>query len=299
MGTKTKNKTTKDYNGQGFVITREFDASRELVWKAWTDPKHLAQCGDPRGLPIPFANGMRTRVKQFTLSCARPMGGEFREIVAPERLVFTSGALDGKGKLLFEFLHTVTFTERKGKTMLTVQSRVLNTTADANQYIGGFEAGMTQSLERLAVHLATKNEPLIIERTFNAPVATVWKAITSKEDMKVWSFEIKEFKPEVGSEFQFFAEKDDVNYIHLCKITEIIPQKKMAYSWRYEGHEGDTLVTIGLFAEGKKTRLKLTHEGLETLPKTADFVRENFMQGWTIIIGTNLKQFVETASKGK
>jgi uncharacterized protein YndB with AHSA1/START domain len=305
MGIKAKNKTTKDYTGQEFVITREFDAPRELVWKAWTDPKHLAQWWGPKGFTNPVCEWDARPGKTIHVVMRAPngtdypMGGEFREIVAPERLVFTSGALDGKGKLLFEFLHTVTFVERKSRTTLTVRSRVLNTTADANQYIGGFEAGMTQSLERLAAHLVTKNEPLVIERTFNAPVAIVWKALTNKEDMKVWSFEIKEFKPEVGFEFQFSAEKDNVKFIHLCEIIEIIPEKKMAYSWRYKGHKGDTLVTIELFAEGKKTRLKLTHEGLETLPQTPDFVRENFLQGWTMIIGTNLKQFVETTSKRK
>ena len=82
-----------------------------------------------------------------------PMSGEFREVVEPERLVFTSGALDEKGILLFEFLHTVTFVERKGKTTLTVQSRVIKTTVEANKYIGGFEAGMTQSLDRLVEYI--------------------------------------------------------------------------------------------------------------------------------------------------
>ena len=47
------------------------------------------------------------------------MGGEFREIVPPEKLVFTTGALDEKGEMLFEFLHTVTFAEQNGKTKLT------------------------------------------------------------------------------------------------------------------------------------------------------------------------------------
>ena len=82
------------------------------------------------------------------------MGGEFREVVEPERLVFTSGALDEEENLLFEFLHTVTFLERKGKTMLTVQSRVIKTTVEANKYIGGFEAGMAQSLDRLVEYIS-------------------------------------------------------------------------------------------------------------------------------------------------
>ena len=75
----------------------------------------------------------------------------------PERLVISCGALDEKGKMLFEFLHDRhVFIERNGKTMLTFQSRVTMTTAEANKYIGGFETGMTLSLERLAEHLTAK-----------------------------------------------------------------------------------------------------------------------------------------------
>ena len=84
-----------------------------------------------------------------------PMGGGFLEVVPPERLVFTSGALDDKNQLLFEFLHTVTFIEKNGRTTLTIRSRVTKTTARAGRYIGGFEAGMTQSLERLADYATT------------------------------------------------------------------------------------------------------------------------------------------------
>ncbi len=84
------------------------------------------------------------------------MGGEFREVGAPEKLVFTSGALDEKGEMLFEFLHTALFVEENGKTKLTLRSRVTKTTDEANKYIGGFEAGMTQSLEKLAEYLTSK-----------------------------------------------------------------------------------------------------------------------------------------------
>ncbi|MCW3108246.1 MAG: hypothetical protein JWQ09_2752 [Segetibacter sp.] len=138
------------------------------------------------------------------------------------------------------------------------------------------------------------HEPFVIERTFNAPVEKVWQAITDKEQMKQWYFDLAEFKPEVGFEFQFEAGNDDKQYLHLCKITEVIPGKKLAYSWRYEGYEGNSFVTFELFAEGSATRLKLTHEGLETFPtNNPDFAKESFAAGWTYIIGTSLANFVE------
>lgn len=136
-------------------------------------------------------------------------------------------------------------------------------------------------------------ETVVIERTFDAPVARVWNALTDVEQMRKWYFDLKEFKPEKGFEFGFVVEHEGVTYDHRCKITEVIAQKKIAYTWRYEGHEGDSLVTFQLFPEGNKTRVKLTHAGLETFPKLPSFARENFEKGWTEIIGSELKKFVE------
>ncbi len=136
-------------------------------------------------------------------------------------------------------------------------------------------------------------EAVMIERTFNAPVARVWKALTNADEMRVWYFDLKEFKPEVGFEFEFTVEHEGTKYHHLCKITEVIPQKKIAYTWRYAGEEGNSLVTFELFDDGGKTRLKLTHEGLETFPKLPAYAKTNFEKGWNEIIGSSLKQYVE------
>jgi len=288
---------------QEIIIKRVFDAPRALVFQAWTDPKHLAQWWGPRGFTNPRCEidvrpgGLIRIDMRAPNGTIYPMAGVYLEIVEPERLTYTSGALDEKGRQLFEFLHVVTFAERNGKTTLTVNSRVVKTTAGAAKYIGGFEAGMTQSLERLADQLAPKAGPLILERTFNAPVAKVWAALTTTEAVNQWSFEMKEFKPEVGFEFEFYGCKGEVKFLHHCQVVEVIPNQKLAYTWRYEGYEGDSLVTFELFAEGDKTRLKLMHAGLETLPRLPHFARENFLAGWTHIVGENLKAFVEANPK--
>jgi len=111
--------------------------------------------------------------------------------------------------------------------------------------------------------------------------------------MREWYFDLKEFKPEVGFEFEFSVEHEGNTYHHLCRVTEVVPQKKIAYTWRYKGEPGNSLVTIELSADGNKTKLRLTHEGLETFPKTPAYARKNFEAGWTAIIGTELKKFVE------
>ena len=137
------------------------------------------------------------------------------------------------------------------------------------------------------------SHPLITESTYNAPVDVVWQAITDREQMKQWYFDIESFKPEVGFEFTFKGENEGRVYIHLCKITEVIPGRKLKHSWRYQDYEGISYVTFELFPEEDKTRIKLTHEGLESFPALPDFARNNFKEGWTMIIGTLLKDFVE------
>jgi uncharacterized protein YndB with AHSA1/START domain len=136
-------------------------------------------------------------------------------------------------------------------------------------------------------------EAVVIERIFNAPIARVWKALTDVDQMRQWYFDLKEFEPEVGFEFEFIVKHEGTTYHHLCKITEVISQKRIAYTWRYKGEPGDSLVTFELFTEGDKTRLKLTHKGLATFPKTPAYARKNFEAGWTEIIGSELKKFVE------
>jgi uncharacterized protein YndB with AHSA1/START domain len=143
---------------------------------------------------------------------------------------------------------------------------------------------------------SNSSTPLILERTFQAPVALVWHALTTANAMRAWYFDLPEFEPEVGFEFQFIVEHAGTTYDHRCKVTEAIPQKKLAYTWRYAGHEGESLVTFELFDESAQTRLKLTHEGLETFPKQPEFDRGNFHNGWTQLIGTALKDYVEMPS---
>ena len=138
------------------------------------------------------------------------------------------------------------------------------------------------------------SNPFVIEQTVNAPIQKVWKAITDKNEMKQWYFDLAEFKAEAGFEFQFLAGSEEKKYLHLCKITEVVVGKKLSYSWRYDGYEGNSYVTFELFEEGNNTRVKLTHTGLETFPKdNPDFAEESFAAGWTYIIGTSLKEFVE------
>lgn len=152
---------TGEAANQELVITRIFNARRELVFKAWTDPKHVAQWWGPKGFTSPVCE-MDVRPGGAILIHMRgpdgiiqPMRGVFHEIVEPERLVFTTRAFeDADGKPQLEVLNTVTFAEVWGKTELTLQARVVRATPDVAEALAGMEEGWKQTLDRLAGHVA-------------------------------------------------------------------------------------------------------------------------------------------------
>lgn len=136
--------------------------------------------------------------------------------------------------------------------------------------------------------------PVIKEVTVDAPVDRVWKAITDKDEMKQWYFDLENFEARPGFAFQFYGGTEEHQYLHLCEIKEVVPNQKLSYSWRYDGYPGDSLVTFELFEEGDQTRVKLTHEGLETFPAdNPDFSKGNFVEGWNQLIGTSIKTYLE------
>jgi uncharacterized protein YndB with AHSA1/START domain len=143
------------------VITRVFEAPRDLVFKAWTDPIHLAAWWGPRGFenPVcevdPRVGGKLRIVMRAPDGAEHPMIGEFREIKPPERLVFTSIATDSFGTVLLDGLTTVTLAEHgDGHTRLTVESRAVARVDYASRMLEGMETGWTQSIDRLGDHLA-------------------------------------------------------------------------------------------------------------------------------------------------
>jgi uncharacterized protein YndB with AHSA1/START domain len=158
--TTVNNESTK--SGQREVVfTRILDAPREVVFKAWTDPEQMAQWWGPRYFTNPVCE-MDVRPGGAILIHMRgpdgvvyPMKGTFHEVVEPERLVFTSSALeDDEGNPQLEDLTTVTFEEEDGKTRLTVRAVVTKATPAAAGALEGMEEGWSQSLDRLTEFLS-------------------------------------------------------------------------------------------------------------------------------------------------
>jgi uncharacterized protein YndB with AHSA1/START domain len=138
------------------VITRVFDAPRSLVFETWTKPEHMMRWWGPKGYTLPFCT-MDFRAGGVYRFCMRsPEGrdywvrGVYREIVEPERIVWTGG-IEEEGKPGPETLMTVTFAEHQGKTRLTVHQ----TFSFESDHTRGADQGWTESLVRLAEYLST------------------------------------------------------------------------------------------------------------------------------------------------
>ena len=140
-----------------------------------------------------------------------------------------------------------------------------------------------------------EEDPIVVEQTYDATIGAVWDAITKVEQMVQWYFkEIPSFKPEVGFETRFEVQGEERNFPHVWKVTEVNPQRMIAYSWKYDGYPGDSVVRFELGGQDQLTKLTLTHRVQESFPEDIpEFARESGIAGWTYFIQSSLKKFLE------
>lgn len=138
-------------------------------------------------------------------------------------------------------------------------------------------------------------QPIVVEQTYDADIGRVWLAITDGGQMPRWFFEaIPEFRPEPGFETKFNVHNEGRDYLHVWKVTEVIPEKKLVYDWTYEGVPGASVVVWELAETREGTRLRLTHRGGHTFPQDDPaFTRESCQAGWQYFLGERLKAFLE------
>jgi uncharacterized protein YndB with AHSA1/START domain len=265
------------------VITRVFDAPRELVWKAWSDPEVLAQWWGPKGFTNPRCewdarpNGEIHIDMRAPDGVVYPMKGVFQEVVEPERMVFVSTALDENGKSMFDVLNTVTFTDQRGKTALTLQARVITTTARAPQHLKGMETGWSQSLDRLGDRLAetvaareialvSGEREIVGTHLFDAPRDLVWKMWTDRYHVAQWwgpkGFwtTIHEMDVRPGGEWRFIMHgPDGRDYHNRIIFREVRKPDLLVYE---NSPDKDTepvrfVTTVSLTEEGERTRVRV------------------------------------------
>jgi len=304
-------KITKEADGYKVVFNRTLHHPIERVWDAITNPKELSYWFTD--IKMDFRQGGKItftfRDKDKTSSY-----GEIISIDPPYKFVWSWEGevavweLKSVGEKITQL--TLTYSKLKEDYAISAPAGfhdLLDQLADrlnGSQSLSALGAEETLPTNTKVHYQAAvyedfpqliKDQPLIIEKLYNAPVEKVWKAITDKEQMQHWYFDLDAFTLEEGFRFEFSGQgHKGEKYRHLCTITEIIPMQKLQYSWQYAGLQGYSLVTFTLLSVGDKTSLKLTHHGLETFPKdNADFAWTSFHEGWSHLIGISLPEFVE------
>jgi len=137
------------------TITRVFDAPRSLVFKVWTQPEHFSRWLGPKDFTT-IACQMNVQVGGIYRACIRSpegndhwMQGIYREIIEPERLVFTFAWEDENNQPKHKTLVSVTFEEQDNKTLMTFQQAIFESTESRNAH----NTGWSECFDRLATYL--------------------------------------------------------------------------------------------------------------------------------------------------
>src|SRR5450432_127329 len=151
----TKNESLANAEVQDLVITRVFDAPRNLVFKMCTDSRLIATWWGPKGFTNPVCRldskeaGAISIIMKGPDGTRYPVSGIFREIKEPERLVFITRKEDEKGNMQLEIENTVSFFEEGEKTRMLFKAVVLKTSPEGTEACKGMSMGWNQSLDRL------------------------------------------------------------------------------------------------------------------------------------------------------
>jgi uncharacterized protein YndB with AHSA1/START domain len=284
------------------TLTRMFDAPRDLVFKAWTDPQRVAQWWGPQGFTTPVCEmdarpgGAIRIVMRAPDGTDYPMTGAFREIATPERLVSTNSCADRDGHALLEGLTVVRFEAQGSKTSLTLRARATALAPAAAQMLAGMEEGWRQTLDRLADHLVAQtmrpaersaDRELSITRLFDAPRALVFKAWTEPERAVRWwgprGFTIAhcEMDTRPGGAYRIcMRSPEGAEHWQRGVCREIVAPERLVFTFAWEDAEGrpghETMVTVTFAEDGGKTRLTLRQAVFETVT-----ARDLHQGGWT------------------
>lgn len=294
------------------VITRTFTAPRDLVWQAWTDPKHVAQWWGPRGFTTTIkqmdfrVGGIWEHVMRGPDGTNYPNKSVFKEIVPMERIVYTHGGGREQGPGA-SFTASWTFeTLEGGRTRLT--GRMVFASAAERDFVAReFRAveGGRQTLERAAEHLAgLQSQPFVIRREYAAPLDLMWRAWTERDRFMAW------FGPK-GAKLtcrQFDLRPDGMTHYAMTMpdgkeiwgkavYREIVPPTKLVWVNSFSDPEGGTtrhplttdlwplqLLTIIAFAEAKgKTAITITWLPLDATDEERKVFADklpSMNQGW-------------------
>ncbi len=277
MATGTKNK-------DALIITRTFDAPRDLVWKAWTDPEYYKKWWGPKYFTAPIGK-LDLRVGGKYLSCMRgPDGrdywstGVYREIIPLEKLVMTDSFADEKGNVVpashygmagefpLELLVTITLEDAGGKTKMTLKHEGI----PAGMMRELTETGWNESFDKLANLIVTRGtrivaergkQEVIVTRIYDAPKNLLFKAHTDPGLIPQWwgperfTTTIDKMEAKPGGQWRFVQRDKSGTYAFHGVYHEISPDRIVG-TFEFEGMPGHVSLDSVTFEEiGGKTKL--------------------------------------------
>lgn len=276
------------------LIERTYPASPKRVWQAITDPGQMREWY----LPVEefeATEGFETSFVQQQEGKTFPHQWKVTEVIPGQRISYEwrLQGFPGNSRVTFDVTPdgdgaklTVTHTG------LETYEPEKNPDLSKENIREGWDFFINTQLRNF---LEKPDVQVVIERTYNASVERVWQAITDPEQMRQWYMPLSDFRPEVGFETEFDINAKGKIFPHIWKVTEVIPNKKISYEWKFANYPGNSLVTFELTKLGSKTKLTLTHIGLDSFRGYQELETTNFREGWTSLIGTKLKNFLAQA----
>ena len=304
---------SKAADGFQVVFNRTINHSIDKVWEALTDPASLAQWFTDIDMDFRVGGKITFRFRDKAKSESY---GEIVSIEPPHKFVYTwegelaTWELDEEGtnkcnlRLTYQRLsqdyaanvpagfHTLLNRLEASLNGIRTYYAFGSDEADPEQKKLQMEYGVF--IHQLYPDLETF-KPVKIEKLINAPREKIWHALTRKEEMKSWYFEVSDFKPQVGFKFTFSGKgSKGEDYVHHCEVTQVIPLQLLQYTWEYANHPGYSVVTFTLHDDNGNTLVTVEHRGLETFPQTiSDFNKKSFIGGWTELITKLLPNYAE------
>jgi uncharacterized protein YndB with AHSA1/START domain len=270
-----RDSVAEDMATKELVIERVFDAPRERVFDVFTQPEHLQKWWGPKIVGIPVTE-FDARPGGNIFIAERPpdgamhyIAGVVREIERPSRVVFAIHFADEDRRRVAppagtglpatwneEIVSSVTFSAEDGRTRVTIRVQRSGVTAEFSEKARG---GWGESLDKLGYAIADDmkvaavgEREIVITRTFNAPRALVYAALTNPEHVKKWwgprqygaVSATGEFR--AGGHYRYAQEGPDGEVAFRGQIREASPAR-MAYTEEFEampGHIAETTVTL-------------------------------------------------------
>ncbi|MBV9510366.1 MAG: SRPBCC domain-containing protein [Caulobacteraceae bacterium] len=273
-------------------LSRTFHAPRATVFKAWSSAEHVSRWFAPEPLTVPEAKVEMRVGGAFEVCMRMPTGeehwsrGTFLEVEPEMRLVIDMQACGADGRPAFRALTEVVFSDALGGTRMDVtQSYTLIDPVAAAPMIGGASQGWAstlQNLEREVIRMQGGAETIArsvvhaifhLERTYDAPVARVWAALTEETAKAKWfggsprEWEVLERVMDVRPGGRERAKGRWASGLVTCFDAiyfDVIPLQRLVYA--YEMHMNEkkisvSLATMQLTAKGAKTTLAVTEQG--------------------------------------